>query len=347
MKTKTIMMCFALVISGFFLEGCSDSTAQKTLNNTAVDIEVEVVKEIGRHEEISYSGTIEESESIALSFAVVGQVSRVLVTDGDVIHEGQLLAEVNDKSYRSAYEMALATLKQAEDAHRRLLPMYKNGNLPEIKYVEIQTGLLKAKAATAIAKKSLDDCRLYSPVNGVVGRRAMDPGMNAIPNLVSIKIVQIEMVYARVAISENDIASIRIGQNAIVKIGALGNGKHNGVVEKIGVMADPISHTYKIKIGIDNPDRQIKPGMICNVAVNKTDDIARLCVPIRAVLIDELGRNFVYVVNENKAVKKHIETGKLLKAGVEITRGLKVGEHIVVAGQQKLVDHSSVRVVNR
>jgi RND family efflux transporter MFP subunit len=175
----------------------------------------------------------------------------------------------------------------------------------------------------------------------------MDPGMNAIPNLVSINIVQIEKVYAKVAISENDIASISIGQNAVVKIGALGHGKYNGVVEKIGVMADPISHTYKIKIGIDNPDRQIKPGMICNVEVDKTDHTTRLCVPIRAVLVDELGRNFIYVVNEDKAVKTHVETGKLMKAGVEITSGLQVDERIVVAGQQKLVDHSSVRVVNR
>ena len=221
---------------GLFAVGCSDTTAQKTLNNTAVDVEVESVNIIGRYEEISYSGTIEESESIALSFAVVGQVSRVLVSDGDVVHEGQLLAEVDDKSYRNAYEMALATLEQAEDAHRRLLPMYKNGNLPEIKYVEIQTGLQKAKAAVAIAEKTLDDCRLISPVNGVVGRRAMDPGMSTLPNLVSIDVVIIEKVYANVSISENEISSICIGQNAVMNIGALGYEEHKGVVENISLV---------------------------------------------------------------------------------------------------------------
>jgi membrane fusion protein, multidrug efflux system len=346
MRTTTLMMCFAFVGAGLSLAGCSDSVAEKPLKDMAVVIEVAPVKVVDRYEGISYSGTIEESESTALSFAVPGRVSRVLVREGDVVYKGQLLAELDDRGFRNAYEIAQATLTQAEDAHRRLSPMHNNGNLPEIKYVEIQTGLQKAKSATAIAKKSLDDCRLYSPVNGVVGRRAMDPGMNALPNLVSIDIVQIEKVYAKVAISENDIASIGLEQPAAVTIGALDQRKFEGGVENIGVMADPISHTYKIKIGIDNSDRQIKPGMICHVALEKSAQGTRLSVPSRAMLIDEQGRKYVYVVKDHKAVKRYVETGELLKNGVEIEDGLRAGEQIVVAGQQKLVDHSMVRIAN-
>lgn len=84
--------------------------------------------------------------------------------------------------------------------------------------------------------------------------------------------------------------------------------------------------------------------MICNVTLykNKTNQAAGLFVPNRAVLVDDQGRNFVYVVNANKAVRKYVKTGKLLSNGVEITEGLNDGEQIVVAGQQKLVDNSSV-----
>lgn len=62
---------------------------------------------------------------------------------------------LNDETYKNAYDMSLATLKQAEDAYNRLLPMYKNGNLPEIKLVEVETGLQQAKSATLIAKRML------------------------------------------------------------------------------------------------------------------------------------------------------------------------------------------------
>ncbi len=347
MRTKTILAILILMGTSLVLVACSESTAQKPLNEKTINVEVTVVKEITDKQEISYSGTIEESESVALSFAVLGRISKVLVSEGDLVQDGQLLAELDDQIYRSTYEMTKAALDQAIDADKRLTPMYKNGNLPEIKYVEIQTGLLKAKAAVAIARKNLDECMLRSPTSGIVGRSSMDQGMNALPNIVSIDIIKIQKVYAMVAVSENEIDSIDLGQKANIEVGALGNARHEGIVEKIGVMANPLSHTYKIKIGLENSNRQIKPGMICNVVLAQTSPTTRLSVPVRAVLVDETGSNFVYVINDDQAVKQHIETGNILKTGIEITNGLSLGAHVVVTGQQKLVDQSFVHVINR
>jgi RND family efflux transporter MFP subunit len=347
MKLNRIMIYLLFASAGYFLHGCSDGKEDTTLNNAVIDVEVEQIKDIDGSETIAYSGTIEESESIPLSFSVVGSVSRVLVSEGDFVKKGQLLAVIHDETYKNAYEMSLAAQKQAEDAYKRLLPMYKNGNLPEIKLVEVETGLQQAKSAASIAKKSLDDCNLYSPVDGVVGRRSIEPGMSAIPNLTSINIVKIGKVFARVPISENEISSIKKGQKANITIAALNNSEFTGTVEEIGVLADPLAHTYKIKIGIVNKNHEIKPGMICNVTLNKFNETSGLSIPSRAVLVDEQGRNFVYAVNKNKAMKKYVKTGKLLKNGVEVTSGLNEGEQIVVTGQQKLVNNSSIRIVNR
>jgi RND family efflux transporter MFP subunit len=347
MKMNKILIYFILAGAGYFLQECSDGKAENSLNNAVIDVEVEQTKNINGSEAIAYSGTIEESETIPLSFSGLGSVARVLVSEGDFVKKGQLLAVLNDETYKNAYEMSLATEKQAEDAYKRLLPMYKNGNLPEIKLVEVETGLQQAKAAASIAKKSVDDCKLYSPVDGIVGRRSIEPGMSAIPNLTSITIVKIEKVFARVPVSENEISSVKKGDKAKIKIGALNNDEFTGTVEEIGVLADPIAHTYKIKIGIVNKNRQIKPGMICNVTIDKLKETGGLSVPSRAVLVDEQGRNFVYAVNQNKAIRKYVKTGKLLTNGVEITTGLNDGEQVVVAGQQKLVDNSSIRIVNR
>lgn len=347
MKMDKILIYLLLVGVSLFTQGCSDSKSETSLNNSVIDVETEQTKNINGSETIAYSGTIEESESIALSFSVIGSVAQVLVSEGDIVKKEQLLAVINDATYRNAYEMAFALQKQAEDAYKRLLPMYKNGNLPEIKLVEVETGLQQARSATLIAKKNLDDCNLYSPVDGIVGKRAIEPGMSAIPNLTSINIVKIEKVFARVPVSENEISSIKKGQKANIMIAALNNSEFTGTVEEIGVIADPLAHTYKIKIGIVNKDIAIKPGMICSVTLNKFNGISGLSVPSRAVLVDEQGRSFVFVVNQNKAVRKYVELGKLLKRGVEIKSGLNEGEQIVVTGQQKLVDNSSVRIVNR
>jgi len=346
MSKDKILTGMLIVIASVIYLGCGNAPGNK-LTNDSVDVEVQQAVSLDGSQTFAYSGTIEESESLPISFSTVGSVSRVLVSEGDYIRKGQLLAVLNDETFRNIYDMTLASQKQAEDGYKRLLPMYKNGNLPEIKLVEVETGLQQAKASALIAKKNVDDCKLYSPVDGVVGKRAIDPGMTAMPNLTSITIIKIDKVFAKVSISESDISNIKKGDIAKIKIGALNYSEFTGKVEEIGVMSDPIAHTYKIKIGIGNKDRQIKPGMICNVSLEKINNSAGLFVPDRAVLIDEQGRNFVYTVNQNKAGKKYVQTGKLMSKGVEITGGLNNGEEVVVAGQQKLVDNSNVRIIKR
>lgn len=347
MKKKKIIVLITIIYVVFLLHGCNANKADNTLIKTPVNVEVENVKNINGDETFSYSGTIEESESIPLSFSGIGTVARVYVSEGDFVRKGELIAELNDHTYKNTYEMTSATLKQAEDAYKRLEPMFKNGNLPEIKFVEVETGLQQAKAAAAISKRNLDDCKLYSPVDGVVGKCSIDPGMSAMPNLASINIVKIEKVFALVPVSENEISSIKKGAKATINIAALNNSKYTGTVEEIGVMADPIAHTYKIKIGIVNKNRQIKPGMICSVILEKPAAYKGLFISNSAVLVDEQGKNFVYTVNQNKAVKKYVSTRKLLKNGIEIIAGLNEGEQVVVAGLQKLVDNSLIRIVNK
>jgi membrane fusion protein (multidrug efflux system) len=313
-----------------------------------VTVEVKKIGIANEQDDFAYSGTIEESETIPLSFSIPGNAEKVLVAEGDQVRKGQLLAAIDDTIYRNSYEMAVASLTKAEDAYKRLSQMYKNGNLPEIKFVEVQTGLQQAKAAAIIAKKNLDDCNLYATTDGIVGKRTIDPGMVATPNLTSITIVKIDKVYARASVSENEISKIKKGQHACIRIGALESSMFNGIIEEIGVMADPLAHTYKIKIGIQNNDHKIKPGMVCNVTIANATDIRNLIIPGESVMVDEMGHNFVYVIDtaNNTAVRKFVKIGKLAKNGIEIVNGLKENELVVTSGQHKLVDHLPVHITD-
>ena len=240
-----------------------------------------------------------------------------------------------------------ATLQQSEDAYNRLTPMHKNGTLPEVKYVEVETGLQKARAAAAIAKKSLDDCNLYATTDGYVGKRSIEPGSTAMPGFAAITIVKINKVFARVSVSENEIALIHRGQKANITVGALGAATYSGAVEEIGVVADPMAHSYKIRIGVTNKDLRMKPGMICSASIESPGAVHGVVVPSSSVLVDELGTTFVYVVSsQNKAIRKHVVTGHLLNSGIEVLEGLHINDAVIVAGQHKLIDSTSVQIVN-
>jgi membrane fusion protein (multidrug efflux system) len=348
MNLRTRKICGAILALFVVLTGCR---ARREAGAEAGPVRVVVSRvapaESGRA--IAYSGTMVESETLPQSFAEAGTVTRVCVNEGDVVAKGTLLAELDDTSYRQMLAMTEATEKQAEDAFTRLSRMYKNGNLPEVKYIEVETGLQKAKAAAAIARKNVSDCRLRASAAGYIGKRSIDPGMVTLPGLASITIVGIDKVFARVPVPENDIALLHKGDRAAIRIGALGAREFAGKIEDIGVVADPIAHSYKIRIAVANSDLAIKPGMVCSAVVKGLEKSSGLVIPNQAVLVDETGRNYVYCLDRTgkRAAMRYVKLGELLQNGIRITEGLSAGDAIVVYGQYKLVDGAAVQIVER
>ena len=92
--------------------GCSGNSGDQ--NNIAVKVQVEKVKPADKSQELAYSGTIEESETIPLSFSSVGTVSKVYVSEGAFVKKGQLLATLDHTTYQNTYAMMQASEQQAE-----------------------------------------------------------------------------------------------------------------------------------------------------------------------------------------------------------------------------------------
>ena len=339
------IFCAIFIIMLAAGNGCKRTASQDKTN--LIDVEVQRVKATDLNRDVNYSGNIEESMKVPLTFAVYGTVTKVFVSEGDFVKKGQLLAVLESENYQNTLDLAMATKNQAEDAYNRILPMYKNGNIPAIKMVEIETNLKKARAQESIARKNLRDCSLYSTESGIVGKRQIEPGMTSTQNVTSIEIIKIDTVYARVSIPENEISFIKKGMKASIKIGAL-NKTFTGIVHETGVVADPMAHTYKIKITISNSDHTIMPGMICDVTIENKHKNTGFVLQNRAVMIDDTGRNYVYTVSPSQlAVKKYVKTGNLVNDGIEITDGLKNDEMVLVTGQQKLVENSAVNILNK
>jgi RND family efflux transporter MFP subunit len=295
--------------------------------------------------ELSYSGVVEAQQRTPLSFANMGTVIEVLVDEGETISKGQLLARLNTSNAQNAYELALKKQEQATDAYDRMKPMKENGTLPEIKWVEIETGVAQAGNSVAIAKKTLDDCNLYSPVSGVVGVKAVTPGMNVMPGVSAFEILDISKVHVKVPVSENEVVLIKKGEAATVTIGAL-DRTVTGKIKEIGVAADILSHTYPIKIEIDNADGRIRPGMICSVQATSQKEASGMLISNKALQQDLQGNQFVYVAENGKAKKREVNTISVLENRVLVSGGLKLGDAVVTAGQEKLRSGSSINIIN-
>jgi membrane fusion protein, multidrug efflux system len=226
---------------------------------------------------------------------VAGTVEAVLVQEGEAVTCGQVLARLSPGLYRDALAIAQAKADQAEDAARRMEPMHRNRTLPDIKWVEVETGLEQAHHSLSIAQKNADDTSLRAPDDGLVVRRNAEPGTTAAPGMPVLTLVQTRTVLATAPVPEMQVSRIRNGQAARVAVSALGR-QFTGTVREIGAVADPLTRTYAIKVAVSNPDGDLRVGMVAEVYVRSDDATSAVVVPREAVRVDETGTPCVYIV---------------------------------------------------
>ena len=335
-----------LILFAILIVMASCGQKQESVKKEVVTIKVrtKVVTTMNGMSNLRYSGTVEASQTIPLTFQSSGIVEQVLVQEGDAVHKGQLLAVVNKSDNQNIYNSSLAMYQQAKDAYDRMKQVYEKGSLSDVKWVEMETRLKQAESQMQISKDNLAKCNLYAPTSGIIGKRSIEPGQSSISSFAPIELVKIEIVSVKISVPENEIGKIKKGLSATFTISALGNKSYEGVISHVGVVADQFSRTYEVKIAVNNSNLEIKPGMVCDVVLNTNSGKETVIVPYNSVSKDTDGNSFVYVVSpDQKSVKKQIITvGCFQSSGLEVLSGLTTNQTIVVEGKEKLTDNSQI-----
>jgi RND family efflux transporter MFP subunit len=342
MKKHLKLLVVALAIGLF--AACSNNKETQT-QEKIIPIKVMEIATTTTVSEQNYIGTVEESVAVSLSFSGNGTVEQVLVSEGQKVTQGQLLATLNTETATSAYNAAVAKLAQAQDAYDRLKLVHDNGSLPDIKFAEVEAGLQQAQSMVAITKKSLDDCKLYASCNGVIASRNIETGTNVLPGMSVFKIVSIDKVFVKFSVSENEIGSIKEGYKANVTVAALDNDKFSGKIEYKGIVANPVTHSYDVKTGIENPQKKLLPGMVCKVTVENTQiPQTQIIVPNQSIKIAANGNRYVWLADGNVAKRQRIETGEFNENGIVVVEGLSAGDKVITEGFQKISEGMKISI---
>jgi multidrug efflux pump subunit AcrA (membrane-fusion protein) len=171
---------------------------------------------------------------------------------------------MDDSQARNVLAGAEAQMAQAEDALQRYGMLHDAGSLPEAQWVEIQSKVAQARSQLAVAKKNLADCQLKAPVSGIIGRQQVKAGETAMPSQAVVTIMDVTRVKVRVSVPEAEMNAITPHTPSMVIVEAAGKKLSGGRIEK-GVVADPMTHTYDIRISVPNGDRKLLPGMVAEV----------------------------------------------------------------------------------
>lgn len=331
--SASIMMC-----------GCTEKVSQANEREAIAvkTIEVGPASATGGR---TYSGTIEEFSGTDLSFSVNGTLQNLRVGVGSPVHKGQLIATIDDATLKHTFDIDKASLRQAQDSYDRLKILHDAGSLPEAQWIEAQSKLDQAQAALKISEKNFNDSRLYSTVNGVVAMKYVEQGQNVMAGMPIVQIVDINQVKVKIAVPENEVASMRPGTALLFAIDALGGVTNQAYVSEIATVANPATRTYDVKALAQNPSGHIKPGMICKVkAENNSENANTILVPAHIVQIDSDNQPFVWIARNSLAHKQMVTVGNYTAKGVEILTGLNEGDKVIVEGQQKVSENMKVKL---
>jgi len=331
--------------------GCKENTEMREIE--PVSVRVTTIGEdgiSGQLNSLSYSGTIRADKIVNLTFQVSGTVEQIPVSSGEYVEKGQLIAEIDETTYRNQYNAQNAQLQLAKENYERINEVYRKGSIAEIKMLEARSNYEQARSAAQAVYQNIKHTQIYAPISGHLGEILMEAGDVANPGQPVARIMNIEVVKAVLSVPDAEISNFDTGERAVVTIDALGSEKFEGSLDEISISSSVGSPVHTVTISIENPDGRIRPGMTASISFpNKTREPGaqqQIIIPERSIYVTETGTRFVYLVDlqGNVAVQQQVETGKLMDNGIQVNSGLKKGDLLVTSGYHKLTNNTPVTI---
>jgi RND family efflux transporter MFP subunit len=193
----------------------------------------------------------------------------------------------------------------------------------------------QAASAENLASIQINKSSVYAPVAGTIAARHVDPGEGASPGMPVLTIVNNDLLYLEVSVSEEDLEKIEVGRSAEVTVDAVPDRTFSGHVYALNPAVHPASRTGSARISIGNPTGELRAGMFAraSIVVEERSDV--LVVPREAILPQD-GKDFVYVAKGGVANRREVEVGMQRETQCEVVSGIEEGEQVIVAGQTLL-----------
>ena len=274
---------------------------------------------------VSATGKIQPETEVKISPEVAGEIIELPVDDGMAVKKGDLLVKIKPDSYKALVEQQeaaissakatnlqqKATMMKTEQDLKRADDMYAKKTISIQEYNAAQAAsdvakntyesslheIERAQAGSSQARDQLSKTTIYSPIDGTVtvlnsklGERLVATGQFAGTEV--MRVADLGHMEARVDVNENDVVNVKVGDQASVKIDAYSDRRFHGTVHQIantgkttGAGTQEEVTNFEVKIGIDDHDVTLKPGLSCtaDIETNTVKDV--VAVPMQAVTI--------------------------------------------------------------
>jgi cobalt-zinc-cadmium efflux system membrane fusion protein len=180
---------------------------------------------------------------------------------------------------------------------------------------------------------------LVAPISGIVVERNATIGATVGSDANLFKIIDLSSVWVDANVFEKDLARVRVGQEVKVTVPAFPNVAFSGRVILISSVVNPDTRAVQVRTEVPNPSGSLKPDMFANVEIITDAHAAAISIP-QSALLDDGGRNIVFVATGKGYEKRAVTAGIQSNDRVEILDGLRAGDKVVVKGNYLLLQQS-------
>ena len=306
---------------------------------------------------LSGLGTVQAFYTVTVTARVDGELQKVAFTEGQTVHKGDLLAQIDPRPNQAAYEQAIAT--KAKDAAqlanaKRDFERYtilQPQDLASKQTVDTQRAMVDQLTAQVQvdqamidnARTQLDYTRITSPIDGRTGIRLVDPGniVRAAATTGIVVVTQVQPISVIFTLPEEDLAAVNTALSAgpvnVTTVSRDGGTElDQGTLTLVDNQIDQTTGTAKLKATFSNARNTLWPGQYVNARVLVRTERNVLTLPTTAV---QLGPNgpFTYVVKPDSTVEvRPLKIGEESGGLTVVHTGLALNERVVTSNQYRL-----------
>lgn len=366
-STRMAVVIMAIITVGGLWYWLAGSSAHARSSPTPAVVQVDTARAVRAELPVYLDalGTVQAFNTATITTRVDGQLQNVSFTEGQDVHEGDLLAQVDPRPYQA--QLAQAVAKKAQDeaqlanAQRdvqRYLTLAPEDyaskqtlDATRSLVTQLQAQIKADQAAIDGARTQLAYTSITAPFSGRTGRRLIDAGniVHATDAGGIVVIAQLQPISILFTLPQDDLLDVSTAMAAgPMRATALSSdGKTElgqGTVTLLDNVIDPSTGTIRLKATFPNETRRLWPGQMVNVRLLMRTLHDVLTVPSDAISRGPNGA-FTYVVGNNSKVEmRPLEVGRDTDGTTQIEGGLKEGEQVVTSGQYRLQQDARVQV---
>jgi membrane fusion protein (multidrug efflux system) len=295
---------------------------------------------------IQFSGSLSPVTQTTVKSKVAGDITRVLVREGQPVAEGELLAQVDTADLRARLDTQAAALAEArarldiaqknrENNQQLLHQKFISQNAfdtTQSTYEASAASMQSAQAQLRIAQKAMDDAQIRAPFSGIVAKKMVNAGEKVGIDSPLFALVDLGRMEIEAPAPASEIPSVRVGQPVSFRVDGFGERTFEGRVERINPVTEQGSRSITLYISVTNRDGALRGGMFAkgSIVLDKTAPAA--VVPASAIR-DESGQAYVYTIEDGKIGKRAVKVGltEPQEGMVEVKSGLESGLSVVSA----------------